>query len=307
MYDLIIVGAGPAGLSAGIYAVRYGLDTLVIERSAVPGQIAVTKAIENYPGIISASGKELMARLTEHALGSGVTIKKADVLNIVDNGNEKIVVTRDGELRALAVIIATGANPSSLGVPGEREMIGRGVSYCATCDGPFFTGQEVIVVGGGESAITDALILSGIASKVYVVHRRASLKSSKTMQERAFKKENIQFIWNTEVLGIKGDDAVEAVILRDMNTMVENEKQIDGVFIYVGIRPNTAIVETTKNKDGFILTNERMETSVRGIFAAGDCRVSPFRQVITAVSDGAVAAVCAQEFIADLKSKAQKV
>lgn len=189
-----------------MYAVRYGLDALVIERSAVPGQIAVTKAIENYPGIISASGKELMARLTEHALASGVTIKRADVLKVMNHGEEKVLVTRDGELRALAVILATGANPRSLGVPGEQELAGRGVSYCASCDGPFFTGQEVIVVGGGESAITDALILAGIASKVYVVHRRSALKSSKTMQERAFKKENIEFIWNTEVLKIKGED-----------------------------------------------------------------------------------------------------
>ncbi len=303
MYDLIIIGAGPAGLSAGMYAVRYGLDALVIERSAVPGQIAVTKAIENYPGIISASGKELMARLTEHALASGVTIKRADVLKVIDHGEEKVLVTRDGELRALAVILATGANPRSLGVPGEQELAGRGVSYCASCDGPFFTGQEVIVVGGGESAITDALILAGIASKVYVVHRRSALKSSKTMQERAFKKENIEFIWNTEVLKIKGEDAVESVILRDTKTMVESEKRIDGVFIYVGISPNTSIVEVDKNEDGSILTNERMETSVRGIFAAGDCRVSPFRQVVTAVSDGAVAAIGAQEYIAGIISK----
>lgn len=301
MYDLIIVGAGPAGLAAGIYAARYGLDTLVLEQSAVPGQISVATVIENYPGFISTSGKDLMARFREHALANGITIKKADVRKVEDAGDKKIVITQEEELYALAVIIATGANPKLLGVPGERKLLGKGVSYCATCDAPFFADQEVLVVGGGESAVTDALILSGIASKVYVAHRRDSLRACKVLQQRAFAKANIEFIWDAVVEEIIGEDAVEKVVLRNLKTDEKTEKKIDGVFIYVGIDPNTGIVELDKNGKGFIKTNVRMETSVKGIYAAGDCRVTPLWQVVTAVSDGAVAAVSAQEYVTGFK------
>jgi thioredoxin reductase (NADPH) len=301
MYDLIIIGAGPAGLTAAIYASRYGLKTLVLEQSAVPGQISMAKVIENYPGFISNSGRELMTRFREHALANGVTIKKAEVRKVEEAVNEKIIVTHEEELHALAVIIATGANPKLLGVPGEMEFLGKGVSYCATCDGSFFADQEVLVVGGGESAVTDAMILSGIASKVYVVHRRDNLRSCSVLQQKAFMKENIEFIWNTVVEEITGKDAVESVVLRNVETNERTEKKIDGIFIYVGINPNTGIVELDKNEKGFIRTNERMETSVKGIYAAGDCRVTPLWQVVTAVADGAVAAISAQEYVADLK------
>ena len=301
MYDLIIVGAGPAGLAAGIYAARYGLETLVLEQSAVPGQISVANVIENYPGFVSTSGKELMARFREHALANGITIKKADVRKVEDGAGKKIIFTHEGELHALAVIIATGANPQLLGVPGEKELLGKGVSYCATCDAAFFADQEVLVIGGGESAVTDALILSGIASKVYVVHRRDSLKACKVLQQRAFMKENIEFIWDTVVEEISGEDAVEKAMMRNVKTGERTEKNVEGVFIYVGINPNTGIVELDKNGKGFIVTNERMETSVKGIYAAGDCRVSPLWQVVTAVADGAVAAISAQEYVTDLK------
>ncbi len=301
MYDLIIIGAGPAGLTAAIYASRYGLKTLVLEQSAVPGQISMAKVIENYPGFISTSGRELMTRFREHALANGVIIKKAEVRKVEEAVNEKIIVTHEEELHALAVIIATGANPKLLGVPGESELLGKGVSYCATCDGSFFADQEVLVVGGGESAVTDAMILSGIASKVYVVHRRDNLRSCSILQQKAFMKENIEFIWNTVVEEITGKDAVESVVLRNVNTNERTEKKIDGVFIYVGINPNTEIVELDKNEKGFIRTNERMETSVKGIYAAGDCRLTSLWQVVTAVADGAVAAISAQEYVADLK------
>jgi len=301
MYDLIIIGAGPAGLTAAIYASRYGLKTLVLEQSAVPGQISMATVIENYPGFISTSGRELMTRFREHALANGVTTKKAEVRKVEEAVNEKIIVTHEEELHALAVIIATGANPKLLGVPGERELLCKGVSYCATCDGSFFADQEVLVVGGGESAVTDAMILSGIASKVYVVHRRDNLRSCSVLQQKAFMKENIEFIWDTVVEEITGKDAVESVVLRNVKTNERTEKKIDGIFIYVGIKPNTGIVELDKNEKGFIRTNERMETSVKGIYAAGDCRVTPLWQVVTAVADGAVAAISVQEYVADLK------
>jgi thioredoxin reductase (NADPH) len=301
MHDLIIVGAGPAGLAAGIYAARYGLETLVLEQSAVPGQISVANVIENYPGFISTSGKELMSRFREHALANGITIKKTDVKKVEDAAGKKIVLTYDEELYALAVIIATGANPKLLGVPGERKLLGKGVSYCATCDAAFFADQEVLVIGGGESAVTDALILSGIASKVYVAHRRDSLRACKVLQQRAFMKDNIEFIWDTVVEEIVGEEAVEKVIMKNVKTGEMTEKNVEGVFIYVGINPNTGIVELEKNDNGFIITNENMETSVKGIYAAGDCRVSPLWQVVTAVADGAVAAISVQEYVTDLK------
>lgn len=288
-------------MAASIYAARYGLEALVLEQSAVPGQISMATVIENYPGFVSASGKELMAHFREHALANKVAIKKADVMKVEDAGDKRIVITREEELHSLTVIIATGANPQLLGVPGERKLLGKGVSYCATCDAPFFTDQEVMVVGGGESAVTDALILSGIASKVYVVHRRDNLRACKILQQRAFMKENIEFIWDTVVEEIIGEDAVEKVTLRNLKTDEVTEKNIDGVFIYVGINPNTALVELDKNEKGFIKTNMRMETSVKGIYAAGDCRASPLWQVVTAVADGAVAAISAQEYIAGLK------
>jgi thioredoxin reductase (NADPH) len=208
------------------------------------------------------------------------------VKTVRDAGDRKIVVTDDGELEALAVIIATGANPRHLGVPGEERLLTKGVSYCATCDGPFYSGLEVIVVGGGESAVTDALILSGIASKVHVVHRRDELRACSLLQKRAFSTKNVSFIWDTEVQEIKGEELVEKVVLKNTKTSEMTEMDIDGVFIYVGIDPNTAMVDVDKTDVGFIVTNDRMESSVSGIFAAGDCRRTSMWQVVTAVSDG---------------------
>ncbi|WP_094228800.1 thioredoxin-disulfide reductase [Methanolobus psychrotolerans] len=301
MHDLIIIGGGPAGLTAGIYAVRYGLDTLVLEKNVIPGQISTADTVENYPGFSSISGMELMQKFRDHAEHTGVRIQSADVKIVRDEGNKKVVITDDGEYEALAVIIATGANPKRLGVPGEDKLLAKGVSYCATCDGPFFGGQEVIVVGGGESAVTDALILSGIASRVYVVHRRDELRACSILQKRAFGTENISFIWDTVVQEIKGDELVEKVVLKNMKTGELTEMNVDGIFIYVGINPNTTMVDVDKTDVGFIKTNDRMESSVRGIFAAGDCRRTSVWQVVTAVSDGAVAAISAHEYITSIK------
>ncbi|TGC11468.1 thioredoxin-disulfide reductase [Methanolobus halotolerans] len=301
MYDLIIVGGGPAGLSAGIYAVRYGMDVLVLEKSIVQGQISLTSVIENYPGFASISGGELMQQFKAHATAAGVKTKAAEVKKVEDGGDRKIISTFDEEIEARAVIIATGAEPRRLGVPGESKFLARGVSYCATCDGPFFAGQEVIVVGGGDSAITEALILSGIVSKVYIVHRREELRSCNLLKERAAEKENIEFIWDTTVEEILGEELVEKVRLKNVKTKETTEMSIDGVFIYVGITPRTGIVDVDKDKVGFIKTSDLMETSARGIYAAGDCRETVLWQVVTAVSDGAVATVSAYKYIMGLE------
>ncbi len=297
MYDLVIIGDGPAGLSAGIYAVRYGLDTLILEKDVISGQIALTDIVENYPGFSSIAGMELMDKFKEHAQEAGVTTEDGEVLNIKSDGNKKIISTDEGEIEAKAVIIATGANPQHLGVPGEEEFAGRGVSYCATCDGPFFRGKNVAVIGGGDSAITDALILSNLASKVYIVHRRDELRATKVLKDRAFSRNNIEFICDTILDEVLGDGSVEKVILKNVKSGDTVEMAMDGVFIYVGVVPNTGFVDVDKNSAGFIITSDRMETSVEGIYAAGDCRVTPLRQVVTAVSDGAIAAASAHEFV----------
>lgn len=297
MHDLVIIGGGPAGLSAAIYAIRYGLDVIVLEKNEISGQIASTDIVENYPGFTSINGMELMERFKEHALDAGVTIQSSEVLNVKNEGKIKIVSTDSGELEAKSVIIATGANPRHLGIPREEELIGRGVSYCATCDGPFFVNLNVVVVGGGDSAITDALILSKIAKKVYIVHRRDSLRAVKIMQDRAFSANNIEFIWDTVVEEIVGSNNLEKVVLKNVKSGEVKEMQIDGVFIYVGIQPNTDFVDVDKNQSGFIITNDRMETSADGIYAAGDCRETSLRQVVTAAGDGAVAALATYEYV----------
>lgn len=305
MYDLIIVGGGPAGLTAGIYGVRFGLETLVLERSEISGQIALTDVVENYPGFPSITGLELMEKYKEHALAAGVETKITDVLAVRSEGGKKLVSTDSGDLEAKAVIIATGANPKHLGVPGEEELIAKGVSYCATCDGPFFRNKTVVVVGGGDSALTDAMILSKLAEKVYVVHRRDELKAVKVLRDRAFSTANIEFIWDSTVREIVGTGTeirkVEKVILENVTTGETREVLTNGVFIYIGIHPNTEIVAVDKDSNGFIKTGRWMESSEKGIYAIGDCRDTTIWQLVTAVSDGAVAATAANEYIQGLE------
>ncbi|MEL4305007.1 thioredoxin-disulfide reductase [Methanococcoides sp. LMO-2] len=305
VYDLIIVGGGPGALSAGIYAVRYGLDTLVLEKGFVSGQISTTGDVENYPGFISIKGMDLMEKFSEHAKAAGVVVENREVIGVKSDGDHKIVTTDSGDLKAISVIIATGAKPRHLGVPGEEEFRGKGVSYCATCDGPFFKDRNVIVVGGGESAITDSLILADRAASVCVVHRRNELRASQVLQERAFGKPNIEFSWNTILEEIIGDSVVREVALRNTSTNEEWRSLIDGVFIYVGNEPNTEFVDVEKDGYGFIVTDERMATSEDGIFAVGDCRKTVLRQVITAASDGAIAAYEAYEYVSAMKSKGE--
>ena len=301
MYDLVIIGGGPAGLTAGIYAVRYGLNTVVIEKEVLPGQIAATDLVENYTGFTAISGPELMQKFKEHAESAGVKIESAYVSLVRSETEKKVVVTDNGNFEAKAVIIATGANPKKLGIPGEDELLSKGVSYCATCDAPFYKGKTVMVVGGGESALTDALILSNIAKKVYIVHRRDKLRASTILQQRVSKKGNIEVIWDTIPEKIEGKAKVENVVLRNLKTENVYGMPVDGVFVYVGIRPNTEFVNVQKNSSGFIVTNEKLETSVAGIYAAGDCRNTPIWQVVTAVADGAVASVFAHEYILGLE------
>ena len=307
MYDLIIVGGGPAGLTAGIYAVRSGLDTLVLDRSEISGQIALADIVENYPGFPSISGLELMEKYKSHAQEAGVKRKITDVLSVSSEGAKKIVSTDSGDLESRAVIIATGANPKHLDVPGEEELISKGVSYCAICDGPFFRKKTVVVIGGGNSAITDALFLSKIARKVYVVHRRDRLRAAKILQDRAFATSNIEFIFNAcvaEIVGSKGEiRRVEKIAFNDLKSREIRELATDGVFIYVGIHPNTEIVNVDKDEEGFIRTDRSLETSEKGIYAVGDCRDTNIWQLVAAVRDGALAATAANEYIENLKEQ----
>ncbi|MBI5560454.1 MAG: thioredoxin-disulfide reductase [Deltaproteobacteria bacterium] len=301
MHDLIIIGGGPAGLTAGIYAQRMKIKTLLLEKEMVGGQIAKSDVIENYPGFPSISGMDLMDKFEGHARNLGLEIKMAEVRDISLKGNVRVVKTTEGEFAAKAVIIATGARPKRLGVGGEREFTGKGVSYCATCDGPFFKNQSVVVVGGGDTAVKEALYLSRLAKKVYVVHRRDELRAEKILQEKALSTPNMEFILSHALKEIKGDKVVTGVVLKDLKTNSSRALEAEGVFVFVGINPITDFADVTKDEGGFIKTNDRMETSVGGIYAAGDCRTTPLRQVSTAVGDGATAAFVAEGYIEKLK------
>jgi thioredoxin reductase (NADPH) len=295
MYDLIIVGGGPAGLTAAIYALRARVKTLLLEREVVGGQIALSNVIENYPGFPSISGAELMEKFEAHAKGFGLEIKFAEVEKIGLDGKEKVIKTSEGELRSKAVIVATGAKPRMLGVPGEKEFYGKGISYCATCDGPFFKDQRVAVVGGGDTAVKEAIYLSKLAARIHIVHRRDQLRAEKIIQEKAFETPNIKILWSHILKEIKGDKGVvTGVVLDDLKTSKTKQMEVEGVFIFVGTTPTTYFVDVEKDEMGFIKTNQKMETSVPGIYAAGDCRTTPLPQVSTAVGDGAIAAFMAQ-------------
>ena len=293
-YDVIVVGAGPGGLSAAIYARRAGLKTLVLERATEGGQITLTNVVEDYPGFSSISGEELAEKFADHAREFGVKFANEEVMQIDLQGDVKKVKTDlNNEYTAKVVVVATGSNPRKLGVPGEEEFTNRGVSYCAVCDGSFFKGKEVIVIGGGDSAVEEGIYLSKIASKVRIIHRRDKLRAQKIIQDRAFKIPNIEFIWDTVVTEIGGKDSVEYVTLKNVKSGETSKLETSGVFIYVGLVPNSELVKENVNVDqnGFILTDERMETNVKGVYAVGDVRKTVLRQVLTAAADGAIAAV----------------
>lgn len=299
VYDVIIIGGGPAGLTAGLYASRAKLKTILLEKGLAGGQIATTEQIENYPGFSSGAGYELTAIMEEQAKGFGLEIDMAEVTGVQLTGPEKIITTNQGEYRARAVILAPGSSSQKLNVPGEDEFTGRGVSFCATCDGPFYEGLTVMVVGGGDAAVEEAVYLTRFAQKVYIVHRRDALRATKVVQERAFANEKIEILWDSVVTEIKGNEILEQVVIKNVKDGHTTPVTVDGLFIYIGFVPNTAFLDGQVQMDerGYIITNDRMETSVPGVFAAGDCRQKLLRQVVTAAGDGATAAFAAEKYL----------
>jgi len=299
-YDVVIIGGGPAGLSAGIYTARARLNCLLIERGAVGGQIINTEWVENYPGFAeSISGIDLTEAMHKQATKFGLETLIAGVTGIDIKGNQKVVRTSQGDFTAKAIIIAGGSERQKLGVPGEAEFTGRGVSYCATCDGPFFKDKAVAVIGGGNAAITEALELTRFASKITVIHRRDELRATKILQEKAFAEKKIDILWDSVIEEIAGDTFVEKVRVSNVKTKKKSVLDVSGVFMAVGFKPNTDYLKDIVKLDdiGTIATNEKMETGVPGIFAAGDIRSNSIRQVIAAAGDGAVAAIGAEKYI----------
>ncbi len=299
-YDLIILGGGPAGLSAGIYAARARVNTLLIEKGVPGGQAAVTSHIENYPGFPDGvEGPDLGHRMKEQAVHFGLQVLSSSVSQVAVEGEDKLVHTEHGVLRARALIVASGAQSVPLGVKGELEMRGRGVSYCATCDGAFFRDAVVAVVGGGDSAIEEAIYLTRFAREVVVIHRRDALRATRILQDRALSNPKIRMLWDSVVDEVKGESVVQSLVVRNVKTGAKSDVAVDGVFVYVGQKPNTEFLGKVLRLDerGYVVTNEEMETSVPGIFAAGDVRAKSLRQVITACADGALAAVNADKFL----------
>ncbi len=299
--DVLIVGAGPAGLAAAIYSGRSQLDTLVLDQMMPGGQLLITEMIENYPGFHEGiTGFELSEKFRQHAEKFGAKIENGKPVESVDLDGEIFVVKAAGEeFRGKTLIWAAGSTPRKLNVPGEAEFVGRGVSYCAVCDGAFFKDRTVAVVGGGDSALEEALYLTKFASKVYLIHRRDKFRAVKIIQDRVKKNEKIEPVLNKVVVSINGKDFVESVTVRDTVTGEESILPVDGVFIFIGNEPNVApvahLVETTEQ--GFIVTDEEMKTKTPGLFAAGDVRYKPLKQVVTAASDGAVAAMSATKYL----------
>lgn len=313
LYDIIIIGGGPAGLTAGIYSARAKMKTLLLEKMMVGGQAAITETIENYPGFPEGiAGPELTERMREQAAKFGVDFFDAEVKKIRDQAFETgrgfAVSTDQEEYSALALIAATGAQPSSLGIPGEKRLTGKGVSYCATCDGPFFRDQDIVVAGGGDTAVEEALFLTKFGKKVSLVHRRDRLRATKILQERASANPKIEFVWDSVLTEVMGDNNVEGVKVKNVKTEKEREIAAKGVFVFVGIVPNTEFLKDLVEMDesGYIITDENMQTRQEGIFACGDARKKLLRQVVTACGEGATAAFSAQHYIEELKGIAYK-
>lgn len=299
MHDLIIIGAGPAGLTAALYAGRSRLDTVVLEKITVGGRILMTENIENFPGFFPGiSTHELIKRMEEQVKGLDVRIEHEDVIEI--NAKLKTVKTESKDYSAQSIIIATGARPRKLDVPGEDIFTGKGVSYCATCDAPFYRDKKVIIVGGGNAVAEEAIYLARFAKSVDIIHRRADLRASAILQERLKENKKISFVLNSVVAEIKGSQKVESVKVRDVNANKEQEIGCDGVFIYIGYEPDTGFAKNKIRLDeaDFVITDENMATSEEGIFACGDCRKKGLYQVITACADGAIAADSAYKYIA---------
>ncbi|MEM2864347.1 MAG: thioredoxin-disulfide reductase [Candidatus Bathyarchaeia archaeon] len=302
--DIAIIGGGPAGLTAGIYVRRALMEAVLFEGGVLGGQMALSDLIENYPGVDKVAGYELAERMVEQARGFGLNMVLEEVRDVRPSGDAFTLRTAKGEYSAKAVIIATGAEPIRLGVEGEERLIGRGVSYCATCDGPLFKDKVVAVVGGGDSAFKEALYLAKLAKQVYLIHRREGFRAEKIHVERARSNPNIRFFLNSVVEEIHGEDKVEAATVRNVRTGDSHKLELDGIFIYVGRRPNTGFIDIVEKDDsGYIRVNEDMETSMRGVFAAGDCTSPKWRQIATAVGDAAKAAISAIKFVESIHGR----
>jgi len=298
-HDVIIIGGGPAGLTAGIYTARARLASLLIEKGAIGGQIINSLAVENYPGFANISGIDLTQAMYQQAAGFGLATVYAEVTGIKLSGRKKVVSTSEGDYTAGAVIIAGGSERQKLGIPGETEFTGKGVSYCATCDGAFFQDKEVAVVGGGNAALTEALELTKFAARVTVIHRRDELRATKILQEKAMAEKKIAFLWDSVLTAITGGDFVTGLTVSNVKTKKKTDLPVAGVFMAVGFKPNTGYLRGVVDLDelGTIVVNDKMETSVPGIFAAGDIRSDSIRQVVAATGDGAVAAVAAEKYL----------
>lgn len=299
--DVIIIGEGPAGLTAAIYAKRAQLSTLLIERFGAGGQILNTYEVDNYPGLPGISGFDLGMKMSEHADKFEVERISAEVLEVVDQGSIKIVKTDDAEYKAYTVIIATGNSPRLLGVPGEEELTGCGVSYCATCDGAFFKKRTVAVVGGGDVAVEDAIFLARGCEKVYLIHRRDELRAAKMLQSALFELDNVEVIWNSVVESINGEDNVESVVIRNTQDNTVSNLEVAGVFVATGNTPNLPVLPgVEQDSAGYIKADETCVTNVPGIYAAGDIRSKKLRQVSTAVADGANAVYSVEAYLVGL-------
>lgn len=302
-FDTVILGGGPAGLSAGIYAARATGNIAIVDVSMFGGQPSNYLELENYPAFPIVGGYDLMEKMEEHADKFGVNkfpmeeIQKIDLIS-----TPKIIETLTHTFKAKSVIIATGAQPKKLGIKGEKEFLGRGVSYCAICDGAFYRDKTVAVVGGGNAALEEAMYLTKFATKVYVIHRRNEFRADKIVQNLAFKNEKLEFVYDTVVNEINGEDTVKSLVIENVKTNETSTLNVDGIFPYIGFLPNTDLIngQVEQDSNGFIITDETMKTSIDGVFAAGDVRKTPLRQVITATSDGAVAAVYAGRYVESL-------
>ena len=301
VYDTIIIGGGPAGYTAALYASRAGLETLVVERMSAGGQMALTDVIDNYPGFEEGiDGFSLGMKMQTSAERFGASTEYAEVVSVELCGEIKTVKTTSGELFAKSVIIATGADPRKLGIEGEDSLVGRGLHYCAHCDGRFYKDKTVVVVGGGNSAASDALYLSNLAKKVYVIHRRDTLRATRVYHEPLKNAQNVEFIWDSAVKDYIVDGRVKGVVVKGLKSGAETELLVDGVFVSIGRKPSTEIFgsQLALDESGYVIADESTRTNIDGVFAVGDVRTKVLRQVVTAVSDGAVAAHYAEEYLA---------
>ena len=302
VYDMLIIGGGPGGYTAALYAARAGLSVAVLEKLSAGGQMALTTQIDNYPGFEEGvDGFDLAAKMQQQAERFGADTEYAEVYTADLAANPKVINTSEGEYFGRTVVIATGANPRELGLPNEQSLVGRGVAYCAACDGMFYKGKTVVVVGGGNSAAADALLLSRVAKKVIVVHRRDTLRATKIYHQPLMNAQNVEFCWNSTVKEILHGEKVSGVVLKDVNTGEEKQIDCDGVFVSIGRKPATELVagQIALDAGGYIVADETTKTEIGGVFAVGDVRTKLLRQVVTAVADGAVAAHMAEEYLAE--------